>query len=30
MANDYHSKQYRLAALFEQIVTFMDSFELNI
>jgi len=30
MANEFHGKQYRLAALFEQIVTFMDTFELDI
>jgi hypothetical protein len=30
MTNDFHGKQYRLAALFEQIVNFMDSFELDI
>jgi hypothetical protein len=30
MANDLHGKQYRLATLFEQIVNFMDSFELDI
>ncbi len=30
MTNDYYGKQYRLTALFEQIVTFMDSFELDI
>ncbi|CAF1076683.1 unnamed protein product [Rotaria sp. Silwood1] len=30
ITNDFHDNQYRLAALFEQIVTFMDSFELDI
>ncbi|CAF1159331.1 unnamed protein product [Rotaria sordida] len=30
ITNDLHDNQYRLAALFEQIVTFMDSFELDI
>lgn len=30
MANDYHGKQYRLTALFEQIVNCMESFELDI
>jgi hypothetical protein len=30
MANDFHGKQYRLSALFEQIVTFMESFEVDI
>ncbi|CAF2814590.1 unnamed protein product [Rotaria sp. Silwood2] len=30
ITNDLHDNQYRLAALFEQIVTFMDSFKLDI
>ncbi|CAF1302859.1 unnamed protein product [Adineta steineri] len=30
MANDLHSKQYRLVTLFERIVDYMESFELDI
>jgi len=30
MTNDYSSKQYRFAALFEQIVNLMENFEIEV